>query len=273
MAFRQQHLGVRVVVIVGHVRVEEFGKEAVRLFEYHGLLVVDEGAEVERRLGRSEDFQRAARAQRLALAVAHDERRRALHFREEGGLGDVGHLVARIAAVIGHQEGDLRPVHVAGESGEPVAVGHERALADERCGQVGRGGGEGGAQFARGRRLDPEIQAEMKDRGQHRQPQHGRGHLPVRHAGGLGHHDLVLAMGDIERRRRGDEDRDRHEEGDDLWGRQKGRPQEGEHRGAILDDRVLDLAEPLRKDRDERKTAHDRDEGSQHVTKKIALKP
>ena len=40
----------------------------------------------------------------------------------------------------------------------------------------------------------------------------------------------------------------------------------------FLDDRIFDLAEALCKQGDKSKTAHDRDQGSQHVTEKIALK-
>ena len=82
----------------------------------------------------------------------------------------------------------------------------------------------------------------------------GRGDLPVRHARGLGHHHLIFAVGDVQRGRRGDEKCDRHQQGDDLRGRQDGHPQEGQHRLAILDDGVVDLAKALRKQGDKRKT-------------------
>ena len=112
----------------------------------------------------------------------------------------------------------------------------------------------------------------MEDSRHHRQPQHGRGNLPVGHARGLRYDNLILPVGDVESRRRCDEQGDWHQQGDDLGGRQQARPQEGEHGRSVLDDRILDLAEALRKKGDQRKTADNRDESSQHVAKKIALK-
>ena len=146
-------------------------------------------------------------------------------FGQERGLGDVGDFVLRIAAVIGDEEGDLRAVDAAGEGGEAVAVGHERALAHQRGGEVGRGCRSASVRSSREaagciHRLRPRwrIAASVGE------AQDGRGDLPVRHAGSLRDHDLVLAVGDVEGGCRRDEKRDRHQQGDDLGRRQQATP-------------------------------------------------
>ena len=138
MPLGRQHVDIGVVVVVRHVRIEEFRQVAIRLFEDNRLLVVDERPKLQRRLLESQRFCRPVGAHRLPDAVAQDQRRLAFQLRQEGRLSDVGDFVIRVAAVVRHEEGNLRPLHVSGESGEAVIVGHESALADERGSEVGR---------------------------------------------------------------------------------------------------------------------------------------
>ena len=166
MSLGKQALDIGVVIVIGHVGIEELGQVTVRFLEDHRFLIVDKRRQIEGRLFEPQSFQRPAFTELLGEAVAHNDRRLAFHQRNHPGAGDVGHGLRRRPAVVDENVLHFGPCDFTGECREAAGMLGELTGLNEGGDKIARGVRYGLAHFPVGGRLHPEVQPQVEQGGE-----------------------------------------------------------------------------------------------------------